>query len=304
MNADPLRVLFDLLDAKAERGEAFTAAEARVDVDLGRERSQRDRAARWSWSRKNVRTLDAGGFPDPSEASQAKTAGPKGGPEAAQETAQTDQKDTTAAHDGPKGGPAVSAAYSFSCIPPGPPKGGPAPQGASASGFASEPPPGTPPTPGPDAAPVAAVPPAKPSRSRKPPMVRPDAAAVAAFAVTAGLPDHAEAFVDHFTSNGWKVSGRAPMQDWHAAYRGWCRREAKHGKPAAGTIAEALAGPFDAMTAKQAEAFGERHGLVGADFFAAGEDWRGKLFRARVDRLLASGVVTEADVVASQHRAS
>lgn len=30
-------------------------------------------------------------------------------------------------------------------------------------------------------------------------------------------------FFDHFTSNGWKVSGRAPMKDWKAAARNWIR---------------------------------------------------------------------------------
>ena len=38
----------------------------------------------------------------------------------------------------------------------------------------------------------------------------------------------AETFHDHFTSNGWKVSGRAPMKDWRAAYRNWVRREAQY----------------------------------------------------------------------------
>ena len=33
------------------------------------------------------------------------------------------------------------------------------------------------------------------------------------------------AFFDHFTSNGWKVGGKAPMKDWRAAARNWARRE-------------------------------------------------------------------------------
>jgi hypothetical protein len=33
----------------------------------------------------------------------------------------------------------------------------------------------------------------------------------------------AERFYDHFTSNGWKVSGRAAMKDWKAAARNWIR---------------------------------------------------------------------------------
>lgn len=31
-------------------------------------------------------------------------------------------------------------------------------------------------------------------------------------------------FFDHFTSNGWKVSGKAPMQDWKSSVRNWMRR--------------------------------------------------------------------------------
>lgn len=31
----------------------------------------------------------------------------------------------------------------------------------------------------------------------------------------------AELFYDHFTSNGWKVSGKTPMKDWKAALRKW-----------------------------------------------------------------------------------
>ncbi len=38
--------------------------------------------------------------------------------------------------------------------------------------------------------------------------------------------DHLEAekFFDHFSSNGWKVAGKAPMKDWMAAARNWVRR--------------------------------------------------------------------------------
>ena len=34
----------------------------------------------------------------------------------------------------------------------------------------------------------------------------------------------ANAFYDHFESNGWLVSGKAPMKDWKAAVRTWNRR--------------------------------------------------------------------------------
>ena len=41
----------------------------------------------------------------------------------------------------------------------------------------------------------------------------------------------AEAFYDHFSSNGWKVSGRAPMKNWRAALRTWKRNKANYARP-------------------------------------------------------------------------
>lgn len=40
-----------------------------------------------------------------------------------------------------------------------------------------------------------------------------------------GLQMDPQRFFDYFTSNGWKVSGRAPMKDWKAAARNWAARE-------------------------------------------------------------------------------
>jgi len=34
----------------------------------------------------------------------------------------------------------------------------------------------------------------------------------------------AAAFCDHYASNGWRVSGKTPMADWRASFRGWMRR--------------------------------------------------------------------------------
>lgn len=44
-----------------------------------------------------------------------------------------------------------------------------------------------------------------------------------------GAPDE---FFDHFSANGWKVGGTAPMKDWKAAARNWSRRETKGRRPA------------------------------------------------------------------------
>ena len=46
-----------------------------------------------------------------------------------------------------------------------------------------------------------------------------------AYAREAALAIDVSHFFDHFTSNGWKVSGRTPMQDWRAAMRNWARRD-------------------------------------------------------------------------------
>jgi hypothetical protein len=43
----------------------------------------------------------------------------------------------------------------------------------------------------------------------------------------------AQGFHDHFTSNGWKVGGKAPMRDWKAACRNWLRRSNAAGIPKA-----------------------------------------------------------------------
>jgi uncharacterized protein YdaU (DUF1376 family) len=47
--------------------------------------------------------------------------------------------------------------------------------------------------------------------------------------------DDAEKFHDHFTSNGWLVSGKAKMKDWQASARNWIKNSKKwnqnNGKP-------------------------------------------------------------------------
>lgn len=40
----------------------------------------------------------------------------------------------------------------------------------------------------------------------------------------------AERFHDHFASNGWRVSGRAPMKDWKASVRNWIKRDNPNAK--------------------------------------------------------------------------
>lgn len=40
-------------------------------------------------------------------------------------------------------------------------------------------------------------------------------------------PDESSAFYDYFQSNGWKVSGKTAMKDWHAGMRHWKRQKIK-----------------------------------------------------------------------------
>lgn len=37
----------------------------------------------------------------------------------------------------------------------------------------------------------------------------------------------ADAFYDHYESNGWKIGGKSPMKDWKAAVRNWIRNSKK-----------------------------------------------------------------------------
>ena len=45
-------------------------------------------------------------------------------------------------------------------------------------------------------------------------------------------------YFDHFTSNGWKVSGRTPMQDWKASFRYWVRNIGTYAPARKGTAYE------------------------------------------------------------------
>jgi len=52
-----------------------------------------------------------------------------------------------------------------------------------------------------------------------------------AYAIEIGMAQgQADAFMDHFISNGWRVGARNPMRDWRAAMRNWLRRSASFGR--------------------------------------------------------------------------
>ena len=64
--------------------------------------------------------------------------------------------------------------------------------------------------------------PAQPARTHT---VPPTLEEVEEYVRATGLQMDPAAFFDHFTSNGWKVSGKAAMKDWRAACRNWARNE-------------------------------------------------------------------------------
>ncbi len=47
------------------------------------------------------------------------------------------------------------------------------------------------------------------------------------FATINGTPENAATYFDYFTSNGWRVSGKAPMKDWQASARNWMRNQSR-----------------------------------------------------------------------------
>lgn len=55
-----------------------------------------------------------------------------------------------------------------------------------------------------------------------PASVRPTLAEVSAYCAERGRGVDPQAWLDHYTSNGWRV-GRNPMRDWKAAVRTWER---------------------------------------------------------------------------------
>ena len=63
-----------------------------------------------------------------------------------------------------------------------------------------------------------------------PRFVKPTVEEVESYRIEKGLNLDPHAFVDYYTSKGWKV-GREPMKDWKAAARNWSRRESKQSAP-------------------------------------------------------------------------
>ncbi len=98
---------------------------------------------------------------------------------------------------------------------------------------------------------------AKPANDRKKVAPAPLLTEVQAYAAEhyTNSPDtqaEAAAFHDHYESNGWRVSGKTPMADWRAAFRGWMRRRPQfqaaspHGSsPPAPTRARTSPKPLD-----------------------------------------------------------
>ena len=65
---------------------------------------------------------------------------------------------------------------------------------------------------------------APPARGPRPRFSPPKKEELEAYAREAGLDLDADAFLDYYAANGWRV-GKSPMKDWRAAARSWSRRE-------------------------------------------------------------------------------
>lgn len=74
---------------------------------------------------------------------------------------------------------------------------------------------------------IADEPPPEPKLTKK--FMQPNLNEVAAYFKlknVSGAEAEAESFIDHYTSNGWKV-GKNPMKDWEAACRNWIKNKNK-----------------------------------------------------------------------------
>lgn len=87
-----------------------------------------------------------------------------------------------------------------------------------------------------------------PTKSRKQ-FTPPDLGEVLAYAAelerspkNAGAQAEASRFIDHFTSNGWRVGGKSPMVDWRASFRGWMGRRPNFQSRTQSSAAPASAG--------------------------------------------------------------
>lgn len=65
---------------------------------------------------------------------------------------------------------------------------------------------------------------------RAPRFTPPSAEEVRAYSAENSLEIDADAFIDHYSANGWKVGGKAPMKDWKAAVRNWARHDKEYGQ--------------------------------------------------------------------------
>lgn len=69
------------------------------------------------------------------------------------------------------------------------------------------------------------------ARKRSPAFVPPTVEQVREHCQSKGYRVDAEAFVAHYTANGWKVGGRAPMRDWRSATVTWHKRDLERRTP-------------------------------------------------------------------------
>jgi hypothetical protein len=93
---------------------------------------------------------------------------------------------------------------------------------------------------------AAGPPPGRP----RPTLAEVQAYAAAQYPGSAEAQAEAVAFGDHYDSNGWRVSGKASMADWRAAFRNWMRRRPQFQGAAPATPARARTAPRAADPAR------------------------------------------------------
>jgi len=72
-------------------------------------------------------------------------------------------------------------------------------------------------------------PPQEPTHKKPENIIPPDHDSVIALAQELGNKEEGENFWLHFEANGWRVGGRSPMKNWHAALKKWMRNNSPGG---------------------------------------------------------------------------
>lgn len=90
---------------------------------------------------------------------------------------------------------------------------------------------------------------------------KPTAEEIKAYCAENGYSVDADAFIDHYESNGWKIGGRSAMKDWKAAVRNWSRNGYGKGKAKDTMVSHSLdVDQYEEELAHYTPVFGGNHG--------------------------------------------